>query len=101
MSESAESSIPGIVQLPPEVFIDNIFPPSPPHIVQIGLEEINSLVVSSPTPVVLEHIEEVPVPKESIPIPLVHIETAGSIEDVEMVEHPPIVQEGSNVDTMP
>ena len=41
-----------------------------------------------------------PVPKESVPVPLVCTETSGSIEDVEVVEHPTIVQEGSDVDTI-
>lgn len=52
------------------------------------------------TPVVSGHIEEVLVPKESIPIPFAHTETAGSIEDVGMVEHPPIVLERSDVYTI-
>ena len=66
VSKLAESFIPAIVQLQPEVFTDIVFPLSPPHIVQIGVEEIDSFVVSSLTPLVSEHIEKVPIPEEHI-----------------------------------
>lgn len=55
------------------------------------VEETDSLVVSFPTPVIPEHIEEVPVPEEFVPFPLVHIEIAGSTKDIQVVKHPPIV----------
>lgn len=78
VSGSAESTSPANVQLQSEGFIDNIFSPSLPYIVQMGVEEINSLAMSSPTPVASEHIEEVPIPKKFVPILIVHMVTAGS-----------------------
>ena len=64
------------------------------------MEEIDSLIVPSPTPVILVHIEEVPIPRESIPVPPVHTEIAGNTEDIQVVEHPPIVQEGFDVNAI-
>lgn len=60
----------------------------------MGVEETNSLVMSSPTLVTPKYIEEVPVLEESIPIPIVHTEIAGGTKDIQVVEHPPIVQQG-------
>ena len=71
--------------------MDSVSPPSAPHIVQKGLEETNSLIVSSQAPVISVHIEEVPILEESVPVPLIHTEIAGNTEDIQVVEHPPIV----------
>ncbi|KAJ8618011.1 hypothetical protein MRB53_014197 [Persea americana] len=76
VSGSVESTSPANVQPQSEVFVNDIIPSSLPHIVQVGVEETDSLVTSSPTPIALEHIEEVPISKESIFVPFVHIEIA-------------------------
>ncbi|KAJ8615513.1 hypothetical protein MRB53_034885 [Persea americana] len=55
----------------------------------MGVQETVSLVVSSPTPVIPERIEEAPVPKESVTIPLVHTEAAGNqlpLESISQLE---------------
>lgn len=62
-----------------------------PHIVQMEVEEIVRLEMSTPAPVIPERIEEVPALEGFVPIPLVHKETLGSMEDLQIVEHPPVV----------
>ena len=53
--------------------------------------------MSSLAPVGSEHAKEVPVQEESIPIPLVHEEITGSTDDLQIVKHPPVVQEWLDV----
>ncbi|KAJ8621841.1 hypothetical protein MRB53_030370 [Persea americana] len=53
---SVESISPANVQPQSEVFVDDVFPPLPPNIAQTGLEETDSLVVSSPAPTISVHI---------------------------------------------
>ncbi|KAJ8622161.1 hypothetical protein MRB53_030690 [Persea americana] len=73
-AESIGSISPANVK--PKAFVDkDIRPPSPRHIVQMVMEGTVSLVVSSPTLVVPERIEEGPVPVESVPIPIEGDET--------------------------
>ena len=40
------------------------------------------------------------VPEESILIPLVHTKIAGNTKDIQVVEHPTIVQKGLDVNTI-
>ncbi|KAJ8644415.1 hypothetical protein MRB53_006163 [Persea americana] len=61
------------------------------------VEEIVNLEVPSSALVDSEHAKEVPVLEVSMPIPLVHEEIAGSTEDLQIVEHPIVVQEGLDV----
>ena len=60
----------------------------------MGVEETVSLTVFSLTPIIPEHIEEAPIPKESVHVPLGHTKAVGSTEDIQIVEHPTIVQGG-------
>ena len=53
--------------------------------------------MSSSTPVIPECIEEVPILEGFVPVPLVHTEATGSIEDIQIVEYPPFVQKGLDV----
>ena len=64
------------------------------------MEETDSLVVSFPTPIIPAHVKEVPVPEKSVPVPLVRTKIAGSTEEIQVVEHPTIVQKGLNVNTI-
>ncbi|KAJ8632673.1 hypothetical protein MRB53_026009 [Persea americana] len=50
--------------------------------------------MSSPALIIPERIEEVPALEGSVLVPLVHKEIAGSTEDLRIVEHPLVVQEG-------
>ena len=59
-----------------------------------------SLASPSPTPIIPEFIEEAYVPEESVSVPLVHTETTGSTEDIQIVEHPTVVQEGLDANTI-
>ncbi|KAJ8615072.1 hypothetical protein MRB53_034444 [Persea americana] len=88
------------VQLQPEFLVNEVFPPSPPHIVHMGVEETVSLAVSSPTPIISDSVEEASVPEEFLLVPLVHTEAVGNTEDIQIVKHPPAVHEGLHVNTI-
>ena len=60
-----------------------------------------SLEESFPTLVIPEHIEEPPFLEESISIPFVHMVAVGSTKDLQILEHPPVVQEGLDVINTP
>ncbi|KAJ8632668.1 hypothetical protein MRB53_026004 [Persea americana] len=56
--------------------------------------------MSSPALVIPERIEEAPALEGSVPVPLVHKEIAGSTEDLRIVKHSLVVQEGLDVNTI-
>ena len=98
---SVESISPANVQLQLEALLnEDILPPLPPHIVQMEVEEIVRIEMSPSALVIPECIEEAPSLEGSIPVPLVHKKIAGSTEDLRIVEHPLVVQEGLDLNTI-
>ena len=64
------------------------------------VEEIVRIKMSSPALIIPERIEEVPALEGSVLVPLVHKEIAGSTEDLRIVKHSLVVQEGLDVNTI-